>query len=571
MAEKDFSSSIDTGTTDDKKKGHISHPSLALLEELAAGKKMTNFWEAMSKDPELVYYMPKKKKRQRKKRTGKKVKKEETDLKEAQEEEKKKPVEVESVAVEQESTKEIAVEEDAVASQELAMPAQEVAVLPEVEEKQVSEAVTEAEEADNKEETTNENASKARSSVDLGQGEEKDVEADEEDFSSALQMTSAPSFQDVFFPTADTHIRDFSFIDLDQMVAQLQDEVKREETGQMPNENDKIENLTAVNDITERDEKVETIVVPDIGDTQQESAVYDVTWTKRPLGIEVVRGSGGLNAWVRRVLDESIKDKITKGSYITKVNGNDVLGKSYARILKTISKIPAKDNITITFDENPKLEPIHPVGSMVRLVKLNQEAMLNNCVGFIFADMVDGRYPVKLAGSGDQVGVKPKNILLLEQASEEHRENLEKATFDFSGTYELMKTIGMTKFLRSQGMSWFKTKLRSPPKLGITIKQTGMQFNMVFMSAKGAITDEFIANKSTFRGRTWSAKETATKTAIIVENSGTKNPELVVTELNKAGEKKKIVFYKKNADTLMLEVTNNSGTKMLQEFRKIVT
>jgi len=292
-----------------------------------------------------------------------------------------------------------------------------------------------------------------------------------------------------------------------------------------------------------------------------------VTWDQRPLGIEVVRGPGGLNAWVRRVIDKKLLDKVIPGSFIMSINGQHVFGEPYSRILKIIGRI--KENVTLVLNENPKLEPIIPVGSMVRLTNLNRETRLNGCVGFVFSAMVDGRYPIKLAEHGDQIGVRPKNIILLEEPTEAISEKLNQETFDFSGTYELVKTLGMTKFLRSQGMSWFKTKLRSNPKLSMTIKQDGMTFKMVFSSPKGALTDEFVANKSSFRGSTWRGdiqediKEVASKRAVII------GQRLEITEVTKLGEKKKIVFSQKDADTIVLEVVNSLGAEMVQEFRRI--
>merc|ERR1719510_391948 len=317
-------------------------------------------------------------------------------------------------------------------------------------------------------------------------------------------------------------------------------------------------------DVTEKkEEDKDDVVIPEKEKDPNETSEYEVTWEKRPLGIEVVRGTGGLNAWVRRVLDKSIEDKISKGSYIVKVNDAKVLGESYSRILKVIARIEGK--IVITFDQNPTLSPIIPMGSMVRLTGLSRETALNGCVGFIFAEMVDGRYPVKLAESGDQVGVKPKNVTLLEEAPKETKSPKgEPVEFDLSGSYELIKTMGMNKFLRAQGMSWFKTKLQFNPKLTIQITQENLHFRMTFMGPKGAITDEFIANRSTFKGRTFSTKQTASKTAVIVEKK------LYITEINKQGDKKTIVFSKKDDYALILEITNPSGITMTQEFRKFV-
>merc|ERR1719233_1311311 len=408
-------------------------------------------------------------------------------------------------------------------------------------------------------------AVRSRGSIDLP--DTKEVELAVKD---SLKIPGEPSFQDVFFPTADTHIREFSFIDLDEMVAQLQEEVANEERGHTPKASEMVENLADIDDVTEKDEKVREIVMPStpvLKEAYTNSKEYTVTWDQRPLGIEVVRGPGGLNAWVRRVVDKNLQDKIVPGSFIMSVNGQYVFGESYSRILKIIGRIHEK--VTLVLNENPKLEKLIPVGSMVRLTNLNRETRLNGCVGFIFSEMVDGRYPIKLAEYGDQIGVKPKNIIVLEEATPVIGESLNQETFDFSGTYELVKTIGMSKFLRSQGMSWFKTKLRSNPKLSMMIKQDGTTFKMVFSSPKGALTDEFVANKSSFRGQTWrgsvhdDSNDVASKSAVII------GQRLEITEVTKLGEKKKIVFSQKDANTMVLEVVNNPGAQMVQEFRKI--
>merc|ERR1712060_499707 len=139
-------------------------------------------------------------------------------------------------------------------------------------------------------------------------------------------------------------------------------------------------------------------------------------------------------------------DKIVPGSFIMSVNGQAVFGESYSRILKIIGRI--KEKVSLVLNENPKLEPMIPVGSMVRLTNLNRETRLNGCVGFIFSEMVDGRYPIKLAEHGDQIGVKPKNIIVLEEATPIVSEKLNQETFDFSGTYDLQNG-----FLQSKGCS----------------------------------------------------------------------------------------------------------------------
>lgn len=380
-----------------------------------------------------------------------------------------------------------------------------------------------------------------------------------------------PSFTDAFFPTSDTHIREFSFIDLDQMVAQLQDEAKQEESGVL-DPKAKVSNLKDEDDVTQTDPKeLEEAkpAVPDaaedaVDEDEETTGEYSMDWETRPLGIEVVRGHGGLNAWVRRVLNKDLESKIKRGSYIVKVNNNTVLGESYSRILKVISRVQGK--ITITFDENPQLEPVIPVGSMVRLTGLSRETTLNGCVGFIFAEMVDGRYPVKLAETGDQVGVKPKNVTLLEEAPSNTKGTKgDEKSFNLAGNYELIKTTGMNKFLRAQGMSWFKTKLRFNPKLTINITQEGNSFGMTFAGPKGAITDNFVANKSTFKGKTFSAMNEAFKSAVI------KNDELHITEVNRQSEKKTIIFRKPNQNDMTLTVTNPAGVSMTQHFRKIAT
>merc|ERR1712173_583464 len=134
----------------------------------------------------------------------------------------------------------------------------------------------------------------------------------------------------------------------------------------------------------------------------------------------------------------------------------------------------------------------------------------------------------------------------------------DSSTFDLSGNYELIKTTGMNKFLRAQGMSWFKTKLRFNPKLTIRINQDGNQFTMTFAGPKGAITDNFTANKSTFRGKTFSAANEAYKSAVIIDDV------LEITEVNKLEEKKTIVFKKVDASNMTLTVTNPKKVTMTQ-------
>jgi len=536
-------------------KTHVSHPSLKLLEELAGGKEMANFWETMSKDPELVYYQrPKKAKRKR--RRKKKVRT--ADKMDALIERTSGEVKDSETTGEDRMT-EIIIDddEDSLPSVEELVPVQ--LTLPVAKDNSDNEKV--AEETEQKEDSMV-NASLSRDSL----PECKD--AGDRQLGSSLKVPGEPSFQGVFFPTADTHIREFSFIDLDDMVAQLQEEVANEERGNTPKVSDMVENLADIDDVTEKDEKVMEIVMPTTPKANEKSTEYTVTWDHRPLGIEVVRGPGGLNAWVRRIVDKSLLDKIVPGSFIMSINDQYVFGESYSRILKIIGRV--KEKVTLVLNENPKLEPMIPVGSMVRLKNLNRETRLNGCVGFVFSEMVDGRYPIKLAEHGDQIGVRPKNIILLEEATQVCSENPDQETFDFSGTYELVKTIGMSKFLRSQGMSWFKTKLRSNPKLSMMIKQDGTTFKMVFSSPKGALTDEFVANKSSFRGQTWrgsvaqdDSNDVASKTAVII------GQRLEITEVTKLGEKKKIVFSQKDANTMVLEVVNNLGAQMVQEFRRI--
>jgi len=553
--------SVEAAATGNVKKTHVSHPSLKLLEELAGGKKMAEFWEAISRDPELVYYQrPKKAKRIRKRK--KKVKKREIKLKTADTSRREEGKEREAA-----NTTSLQVPKEEEEDSRYSLPSVEhIASLeptppPENDETCDAPPDTESTVIDKGE---MQSQGGTRGSVDLTEAKIDDIP-----FRSAVKLPIEPSFQDVFFPTVDTHIREFSFIDLDEMVAQLQDEVRNEELGETPKESDMIENLALDDDVTEMEEKTLELVMPSpVG--KEKSTEYTVTWEKRPLGIEVVRGPGGLNAWVRRVVDDKLEGKIVPGSFITHVNGQLVLGESYSRILKIIGRI--KDKVTLVLNENPKLEKMIPVGSMIRLTNLSRETALNGCVGFIFSEMVDGRYPIKLAEFGDQIGVKPKNIIVLEEAGPAQMESDSQETFDFSGTYELVKTIGMSKFLRSQGMSWFKTKLRSNPKLSMTIDQNGTTFKMVFSSPMGALTDEFIANKSSFRGRTWKGSVTddkdkqdvAYKSAVII------GQRLEITEVTKLGEKKKIVFFQGSPDIMVLEVVNNKGAQMVQEFRRTV-
>jgi len=559
--------SVEAAATDGVKKTHVSHPSLKLLEELAGGKKMAEFWEAISRDPELVYYQrPKKAKRIRKRKKIKKreqVKLNRVDLSRKEEGKEREAANTISLQVPRED------DEDSRYSLPSVEHIASLEPTPPPENDETCEAPpdTESTVIDKGEMQSQEDKPMrgTRGSVDLTEAKMEDIP-----FRASLKVPNEPSFQDAFFPTADTHIREFSFIDLDEMVAQLQDEVRNEERGKTPKARDMIENLVLDDDVTEMEEKAMEIVMPSpVG--KEKSTEYTVTWEKRPLGIEVVRGPGGLNAWVRRVVDDKLEGKIVPGSFITQVNGQHVLGESYSRILKIIGR--TKDKVTLVLNENPKLEKMIPVGSMIRLTNLSRETVLNGCVGFIFSEMVDGRYPIKLAEFGDQIGVKPKNIIVLEEAGPIHRESDSQETFDFSGTYELVKTIGMSKFLQSQGMSWFKTKLRSNPKLSMTIDQHGTTFKMVFSSPKGALTDEFIANKSSFRGRTWKGSVTddnrdkldvAFKSAVII------GQKLEITEVTKLGEKKKIVFSQKCANTMVLEVVNNEGAQMVQEFRRTV-
>jgi len=195
--------------------------------------------------------------------------------------------------------------------------------------------------------------------------------------------------------------------------------------------------------------------------------------------------------------------------------------------------------------------------------------VLNNCVGFVFAEMVDGRYPVRLAEYGDQVGVKPRNLVVIEEVPQDLKKPKPKPCCDFSGKWKLVRTRGMSKFLRSQGMSWLKTKLQLNPKLSISIEQDGLKFKMVFTSRKGALTDEFVAASDEMISANEKKARTKASKAVIIENEFTKDKMLKITEANRKGEEKTIIFTKRNAETLQLQVTNNAGATMFQEFQKV--
>merc|ERR1719445_2900285 len=88
------------------------------------------------------------------------------------------------------------------------------------------------------------NKDRARGSIDETENKGLDLP------DGAVNPAPEPTFTSAFFPNADTHIREFSFIDLDQMVAQLQDEVRQDEQGKI-DDSQKIENLTEEADTTE--------------------------------------------------------------------------------------------------------------------------------------------------------------------------------------------------------------------------------------------------------------------------------------------------------------------------------
>merc|ERR1719233_610615 len=124
-------------------------------------------------------------------------------------------------------------------------------------------------------EESNDKARLSRESVEV-----ESKEADKKQIQDSLKLPGEPSFQGAFFPTADTHIREFSFIDLDDMVKQLEEEVANEERGKTVKESDMVENLADIDDVTEKDEKVMEIVMPNTG-AYEKSTEYTVTWDQR--------------------------------------------------------------------------------------------------------------------------------------------------------------------------------------------------------------------------------------------------------------------------------------------------
>jgi len=572
---------------------HRPTDSLAMLEEIAAVGNKAKFWEALSKDEEVVFYRAKKSTKKGRKSKRKIVASPASPAA-------AKPLEVpdsvaEEAPAEDTPAEPAPAEEPAPATEEpapAAEPAEPAPAAPEPEpeaeppaeeapeeppaEAPPAEAVPSAEEAA----PPADDPPADEPPEEAAEDEKEEAAAAEEAAEAAEAAAPTDEFFNVFFPTPDSHIREFSFMDLDQMADALRKEAEMEASAKagMPAP---AEDPTAPDVTEEAKDEEDTIpsaptpaaeskaeeaeAAAETTDAAEEDAGYDVTWTKRPLGIEVVRGEGGLNAWVRRVLDKDVATKVKRGSYICKVNEREVLGESYTRILKIIAATTGK--ITILFKDNVKLPPLLPVGSMVRLVGLSREVSLNNCVGFIFAEMVDGRYPVKLVETKDQVGVKPKNIELLEKPNDSTKpassaSRRSSIKFNLSGLYKLKKVEGVNKFLKSQGMGWLKRKLKSTPKLKCQIVQNGRDFKITFIGPKGAVEEEFTADKSAFRGRTFSSSEIATKTSVII------NSELHVTEVTKGGKKKVVVFKKEGEDGLLVVVTNPDGVTMTQHFKR---
>merc|ERR1719433_654391 len=149
--------------------------------------------------------------------------------------------------------------------------------------------------------------------------------------------------------------------------------------------------------------------------------------------------------------------------------------------------------------------------------------------------MVDGRYPIKLVDTGDQVGLKPKNIEMVRLPSRRHSMTGDDwdndDSLNLSNSYKLVKMEHAKEFLTSQGFSTqeLKQKLKHPDIKAIII-QDGGDFNMTFISMNGAVVDDFYASSG--------LPSNSSKSATLNKD------ELIVTDISPEGKRRYVVFKK---------------------------